>query len=133
MLTDLTGMFPFDLVLTKDTKESLRRTMFSLLEQHRDLDASSFAAFSEHKQGQTAWCFGIVRDITKRKTRANKTFYVVEVIDTNSVQTRIRCWGVDGSTESLKINKPYFVNAAHSDSWGFSTRGFIENKWILIE
>jgi len=133
LLTSLTGMFPFDLVLTDEVKETLRRTMFSLMEKNKAMDPTSFSSFSDYKKDQTVWCFGIIREITKRKTRNNKTFYVVEMIDTNSVQSRVRCWGVDGSTESLEINKPYFVNAAHSDSWGFSTRGFIENKWIKIE
>ena len=40
--------------------------------------------------------------------------YVVKVIDSNSVETQIRCWGVDPVKDSLAINRPYMLKPKYS-------------------
>ncbi len=116
-LTDLTGMFPFSLVMTEDVNRRLGELYIPpISEFDRDLGI----------------CWVIPRLITKKKTRNGKTFYVVDVIDENSVQTRIRCWGVDPAKDKLHKNRPYMIRPAYSLDWGFSTRGPINKTWKML-
>ena len=78
------------------------------------------------------FCWGIVRSVTKKKTKNGKHFFVVKVIDSNSVETQIRCWGVDPSRDSLAINRPYMLKPKHSVDWGFSTYGSLNNTWAIL-
>jgi len=116
-LTSLTGMFPFKLVITDDVTRRLGELYIPpISEFDRDLGV----------------CWIIPRDVTKKKTRNGKPFYVVDVIDTNSVQTRIRCWGVDPTKDTIHRNRPYLIRPAYSEDWGFSTRGPINKTWKLL-
>jgi len=116
-LTDLTGMFPFNLVMTEDVNRRLGELYIPpISEFDRDLGV----------------CWVIPRTITKKKTRNGKPFYVIDVIDSNSVQTRIRCWGVDPKKDNIHRNRPYMIRPAYSLDWGFSTRGPVNKVWKLL-
>ena len=76
------------------------------------------------------WC--IVREVTKKKTKNGKLFYVVDVIDNNSVQTRLRCWSVNPERDILYVNRPYMIKPQYNDTWGFSTRGSLNRAWVML-
>ena len=57
---------------------------------------------------------------------------VVDVIDNNSVQTRIRCWSVNPDRDILYVNRPYMIKPQHNDTWGFSTRGSLNRTWVML-
>ena len=69
--------------------------------------------------------------VTKKKTKGGKLFYVVDVIDNNSVQTRIRCWSVNPERDILYVNRPYMIKPQYNDTWGFSTRGSLNRTWVM--
>ena len=116
-IADLTGIFPMSKVVVSDVQ--------------RRLDELYVPAISDYDPDlMVCWC--IPRKITVKKTRNGKTFYVVEVIDSNSVTTRIRCWSVRPDRDQIHINRPYMVKPQYNDEWGFSTRGMINNSWILL-
>jgi hypothetical protein len=97
----------------------------------RKLDQYGVPAISEYDPHlQMCWC--IVRDVTKKKTKNGKLFYVVDVIDNNSVQTRIRCWSVNPERDILYINRPYMIKPQYNETWGFSTRGALNNCWVML-
>ena len=78
-----------------------------------------------------AWC--IPFKITTKKTKNNKWFHTVDVIDSNSVVTRLRCWGVDPQRDVIYLNKPYVLKfPKYNETWGFSTYGRVDKKWIMI-
>jgi DNA polymerase III alpha subunit len=116
-LADLTGIFPISMVVTEDVQ--------------RRLDELYVPAISDYDQDlMVCWC--IPRSVTVKKTKNNKTFYVVDVIDSNSVSTRIRCWAVKPEKDHIHINRPYMIKPSYNQQWGFSTRGAINRTWCLL-
>jgi DNA polymerase-3 subunit alpha len=116
-IADLTGIFPMSMVLTEDV--------------HRRLNELCVPAISEFDPDlMICWC--IPRSVTLKKTRNGKSFYVVEVIDSNSVTTRIRCWSVNKDKDKIYLNRPYMIKPRYNDQWGFSTYGRVDNSWRLL-
>ena len=54
------------------------------------------------------------------------------MIDSNSVETQIRCWGVDPAKDTLAINRPYMLRPKYTDDWGFSTYGALNKAWAIL-
>ena len=94
------------------------------------------------------WCIPI--GVEKKLTKNKKPYYIVDVIDINSVQTRVRCWGVSDSCY-IETNKLYILQTddqvvhrygkekvinrpvKFSESWGFSTSGPVDVNWKKLE
>jgi hypothetical protein len=77
------------------------------------------------------WC--IPTKISSKKSKNGKWFYTVDVIDSNSMVTRIRCWGVNPQKDFIYLNKPYVIkNPNYNETWGFSTDGMVDKKWMMI-
>ena len=77
-LVDLTGVFPINLVMD----ENIRRRLEELY----------VPPISEYDSDLNLVWF-IPREIIK-KTKNNKDYYILRVIDSNSAITSIKCWGV---------------------------------------
>ena len=116
-IADLTGIFPMSMVVTDRIQ--------SKLEELHVPDISDYDA-----NLQICWC--IPRKIQKKKTRNGKNFYVVTVIDSNSAETRIRCWSVDPEKDFIHLNRPYMIRPKYSLEWGFSTYGRVNSSWVLL-
>ena len=105
-LIDLTGLFPFDLVMSKEIKARLEEKYVPPISEY-DPDLG------------LAWF--IPRKIIPKKTKFGKDWWLVEVIDDNSTVTAIKCWGVK-STDLIHVNRPYIARLECDPVWGFSTR-----------
>ncbi len=105
-VTDLTGMFPFDLVMTREIRDSIERNCVPAL---GNWDAAL----------GVAWF--IPRQVAVKKTKNGKTYWVVKAIDDTSTMTTIRCWGVK-EQDQIHLNRPYAAKLDHNKDWGFSTR-----------
>ena len=116
-LADLTGIFPVSMVMSDHIMAKL--------------DERGVPPISEYDP-DLMFCWGIVREVTKKKSKNGKYFYIVKLIDSNSVETKIRCWGVDPNRDSLAINRPYMLKPKHSLDWGFSTYGSLNNTWAIL-
>ena len=111
----LTGVFPIELVLNEDIRAKLDEYFVPpIAEYDKDL--------------QVVWF--IPREIIKRKTKNGKEYWIVNVIDSTSNQTTIRCWGVK-EKDVIKINRPYMCKIDYNDQWGFSSRS-IKHNWRLL-
>ena len=77
---------------------------------------------------QVVWF--IPREIIIRKTKNNKEYWIVNVIDSTSNQTSIRCWGVRES-DRIHINRPYMCKIDYDEQWGFSSRS-VRHNWKLL-
>ncbi len=78
-VSDLTGMFPFDLVLTRQIRESIdRHCVPALGNWDKDLGVAWF----------------IPREVIQKKTKNDKPYWIVKVIDNTSTTTAIKCWGI---------------------------------------
>ena len=132
-LSDLTGIFPVSKVVTPEIQTRI--------------DDNFLPPISEYDHDlQSCWC--IPRSVTTKTTKNGKKFFVVEVVDSNSVVTKVRCWGVtteqkqQWSAKSKKmyvrerdeilLNRPYALKPRYSADWGFSTMGATKNSWFLL-
>ena len=91
-----------------------------------------------------SWCVPV--KVEKKLTKTKKPYFIVDVIDINSVVTRVRCWGVSDSCY-IETNKLYILKSddqvinqygrtkviprpiKYSESWGFSTSGPVSVNW----
>jgi len=71
---------------------------------------------------ELALCWFIPRNVTERKTKNGKTYWILDVIDSNNEQTAIRCWGIDPKRDQIMLNKAYVARLNYDPKWGFSTR-----------
>tara|TARA_R110000765_G_scaffold213290_4_gene318352 strand:+ start:539 stop:3949 length:3411 start_codon:yes stop_codon:yes gene_type:complete len=113
--TDLTGVFPINLVINLETIEKLKEKFVPPISE-----------FDEELQ----LCWFIPRKVTERKTKNGKLYWVLEVIDSNNELTRIRCWGVK-PYDSVQVNRPYMSRLNYDPDWGFSTRSIRHNFRLL--
>ena len=113
-IIELTGLFPFDLVLDNKVKERLN---FHQVNQISKYDPAL----------KLAWF--IPRVIIPKKTRGGKDYWIVDVIDDSSQSTKIKCWGVRSGDE-IFLNRPYVAKLDYDETWGFSCRGVFNFKMI---
>jgi len=104
--TELTGIFPMNLVITPETIQKLQDKFVPPISEY---DSS------------LQLCWFIPRKIVPKKTKNGKDYWIVEVIDSNNELTRIRCWGVKPSRDRIHLNRPYMANLKYDPNWGFST------------
>jgi len=114
--TDLTGIFPMNLVMSNEMIEKLKeRYVPPISEFDQDL----------------AVCWFVPRKIVPRKTKNGKVYWILEVIDSNNELTKIRCWGVRPEKDRIHVNRPYMSRLDYNDQWGFSTRSIRYNFRLL--
>ena len=115
-LTDLTGMFPINLVVKDETLTQL--------------SDNGVPAISEYDP-ELGLVWFIPRKVIIKRTKNDKPYYVLEAIDDNNVITTIRCWGVNLDKDRIQLNRPYIAKLQYSDQWGFSTRSIYHNFRVL--
>ena len=114
--TELTGVFPMNLVISAETIEKLK-----------DKYIPSISEFDPELQ----ICWFIPRKVTSRKTKNGKTYWIIDVIDSNNELTKIRCWGVKPEKDRIHVNRPYMSRLDYNEQWGFSTRSIKYNFRLL--
>ena len=114
-LSDLTGFFPMHLVLKEGTRTKLEEMYAPPISEY-DPDL------------QLVWF--IPREIIKRKTKNGKDYWVLNVIDSNNIQTQVKCWGVR-ERDRVFINRPYLAKLDYDEQWGFSTRSIYYNLKLI--
>jgi len=114
-IASLTGIFPFDLVLNEHIREAISRWHCPPISKYDpDLEVVWF----------------IPREITKRKTKNGKDYWILNVIDSTGAETKIRCWGVR-KYDRVVLNHPYAGRLDYNEQWGFSTRSIGRNFKLL--
>jgi len=114
-VSTLTGIFPFDLVLTRQIREAIHKHEVPPLgEWDSDLEVAWF----------------VPREVISKKTKNGKTYWIVKVLDETSTMTSIKCWGIKDD-DTIHLNRPYIAKLDHSEDWGFSTRSIRHNFKLL--
>ena len=103
--TDLTGVFPINLVISTETVQKLQERFIPPISE-----------FDPELQV----CWFIPRKVDARTTKNGKSYWIVEVTDTNNQSTRIRCWGIKPHRDTVHINRPYMARLKYDEQWGFS-------------
>ena len=114
-ISDLTGLFPFELVMNDNIRDSL--------EHHRVPPVGKW-----DDDLKVAWF--IPREVVKKKTKNGRPYWIINVIDTTATTTKIRCWGIK-ENDRLHLNRPYMAKLDYNDVWGFSTRSMYHNFKLL--
>jgi DNA polymerase-3 subunit alpha len=115
-LTALTGVFPIRMIVNEETQKNLMDSGIPpISEFDKDLKVTWF----------------IPRKVIVRKTKNDKTYYVLEVVDSNNAITTIRCWGVNPDKDHIQRNRTYIAKLEYNDQWGFSTRSMYHNFRVL--
>jgi DNA polymerase III alpha subunit len=110
-LTDLTGLFPITKIVSIDLLDKLEeRGIVPLGEYDPDL--------------QYVWF--IPRNIEVKTSKAGKTYWVLDVIDSTNTNNKVRCWSIKQG-EAISLNKPYIAKLDYDDQFGFSTRSVTKN------
>ena len=115
-LTTLTGIFPMHLVMTNEVRERL--------------EANYVPPVSDYDPDLGVVWF-IPREIIRKKTKNGKPYWIVAVIDSNSVLTKFRCWGIVEGKDRIHLNRPYMGKLDYDPAWGFSTRSIRRNLRLL--
>jgi DNA polymerase-3 subunit alpha len=115
-LTTLTGIFPMHLVMTDAVRERL--------------EANYVPPVSDYDPDLGVVWF-IPREIIRKKTKNGKPYWIVAVIDSNSVLTKFRCWGIVEGKDRIHLNRPYMGKLDFDPAWGFSTRSIKRNLRLL--
>ena len=117
-LVNLTGRFPFTRVVDPEVIEGLKNNKIPpISEFDKDLMV----------------CWAVPRSVKVKTTVKGNKYFQVDLVDSNSVITSIRCWGIDPSLgDNISINVPYLIRPDYSEGWGFSTRGKISSKWKML-
>ena len=97
------------------------------------LSAMGIPPISEYDPAlQVVWL--IPRKVVPKKTKNGKDYLIVEATDSNSVNIKIRCWGIDLQMgDTICVNKLYMIRPKHNEDWGFSTRGRVFKTWKLLD
>jgi len=117
-IVTLTGRFPFERIMSEDVLESLKRNCIPPISEY-------------DPEIMVVWL--VPRSVKKKTTRKGKDYFEIEATDSNSVITKVRCWGIDVSKgDKIVVNAPYIVKPSHSPEWGFSTRGKVAVNWKML-
>jgi DNA polymerase-3 subunit alpha len=114
--TELTGVFPMNLVISPETIEELKKKYIPPISE-----------FDESLE----LCWFIPRKVIPKKTKKGKDYWILEVIDSNNETEKIRCWGIDPKRDQIHINRPYMSRLKFDPKWGFSTRSVYKNFRLL--
>ena len=114
-ISSLTGIFPIDMVVDTEIQTKLDEHCIPPIgEWDDDLGVAWF----------------IPREVIKKKTKHGKSYWIIKVVDTTSLTTSIKCWGVK-EKDTIRLNKPYMGKLDYNEQWGFSTRSMYYNFRML--
>lgn len=102
---ELTGQYPFDIVLDPEMKQRLREF--------------NIPAISEYSGQEFVWF--IVRENIVKRTTTGKDYWIVKTIDSEGGQVDVKVWGVSRN-DVIHPNRLIIAKVDHSDQWGFSIR-----------
>jgi len=113
---NLSGIYPFGLIMSDDIKKRLEYHCVSPLSEYDpDLMVSWF----------------IPREVIIKKTQKGRYYYIVKTLDINSEMIDIKCWGIDPEKDKIYLNRPYMAKLDYQEQWGFSSRYGVKN-WKLL-
>ena len=67
----------------------------------------------------------------EKKTKNGKPYWIIKTIDSTSIQSSIKCWGVKPERDVVHLNRPYMSRLDYDEQWGFSTRSIKYNFRLL--
>jgi DNA polymerase-3 subunit alpha len=122
--SELTGIFPFDLVMSDEIRIKLEKLPIVPISEYE----TAMSVDSDHDDKLLVWF--VPRKLTKKKTTKGKEYWILDVVDSNNMMVSIKCWGPTPH-DTIYVNQPYMARLDYSDQWGFSTRSIRHNFRLL--
>jgi DNA polymerase-3 subunit alpha len=113
-LTELTGVYPMNLVVPIDIRNRLEEKFVPPLSE-----------FDE----ELGLSWMVVREIVKKKTATGKDYWVLNCIDSTNTESQIKCWGIK-EKDIVFLNRPYMIKPNYDD-WGFSINNISKQLRLL--
>jgi len=115
--TTLLGFFPVDMVMTSQLYKRLS-----------DTNINSISKYDEDLK----ICWFVPMSFEVKKSKNDKNYYVVQVVDDSGKTTEIKCWSVDLDKDVIYLNRPYVAKLNYDENFGgFSCIG-ISKSWKMI-
>lgn len=124
--TELTGIFPFDLVMEDSVRIKLEKLPVVPISEYE----TALSVEAELEQNDQLLVWFVPRKLTKRKTGKGKEYWILEVVDSNNAMVDIKCWAPT-ENDTVYVNQPYMAKLDYSEQWGFSTRSIKKNFRLL--
>lgn len=109
-LVELTGQYPYHLVISDKTLNILQKL---------DNPTPQISQSKEEDCDGIVWF--IVREVQKKKTKNDKPFLLLKVVDDLGGNEVIKVWGED-KMDLVELNRPIMAQVEYSDKRGFSIR-----------
>lgn len=114
-LTDLTGVYPLNLIVSEKTLKYLEDKFIPPL--------------GEFDQ-ELGLCWFIIKGFEQKKTQKGKDYVVLDCIDSTNIVTKIKCWTFNPTKDKIHMHKPMIGKIDYSEQWGMSIRGLNNLKLI---
>lgn len=122
--SDLTGIFPFDLVMSDSIRVKLEQLPVVPISEYE------VAMSVESSQDDQLLVWFVPRKLLKKKTTKGKEYWILKVVDSNNAMVDIKCWN-PSENDTIYVNQPYMAKLDYSEQWGFSTRSIRRNFRLL--
>ena len=113
--SDLTGIFPFDLVMSDSVRIKLEDSPVVPISEYE----VAMSVDSDQDDQLLVWF--VPRKLIKKKTTRGKEYWILKVVDSNNAMVDIKCWNPTDK-DTVYVNQPYMARLDYSEQWGFSTR-----------
>ena len=122
--SDLTGIFPFDLVMSDSVRVKLEQLPVVPISEYE------VAMSVESSEDDQLLVWFVPRKLLKKKTTRGKEYWILKVVDSNNAMVDIKCWN-PSENDTIYVNQPYMAKLDYNDQWGFSTRSMYHNFRVL--
>ena len=122
--SDLTGIFPFDLVMSDSVRVKLEQLPVVPISEYE------VAMSVESREDDQLLVWFVPRKLLKKKTTRGKEYWILKVVDSNNAMVDIKCWN-PSENDTIYVNQPYMAKLDYSEQWGFSTRSIRRNFRLL--
>ena len=122
--SDLTGIFPFHLVMSDAIRIKLEQLPVVPISEYE------LAMSVESDKDDELLVWFVPRKLIKKKTAKGKDYWILQVVDSNNAMVSIKCWN-PSDNDTIFVNQPYMAKLEYSDQWGFSTRS-IRKRFRLL-
>jgi DNA polymerase-3 subunit alpha len=127
-IVSLSGVYPINLVMEPAILKRLDEKFIPPIGDMFEIDPDTG---EQTKNPLAEVCWFIVREITEKKTKNGKVFWILNVTDTTNKANQIKCWGIDPKKDKIWLNRPYLAKLQYEEQWGFSTRS-IKHTFKLL-
>ena len=122
--SELTGIFPFDLVMSDSVRVKLEQLPIVPISEYE------LALSVESDEDDQLLVWFVPRKLTKKKTAKGREYWILDVVDSNNAMVNIKCWSPTDK-DTIFVNQPYMAKLDYSEQWGFSTRSIRRNFRLL--